>query len=144
MFRVSVLVLTLLVGAFTRLEAQVVHPCDVTVGEQTIMSGSPHKVQFCSPQTDRVEALVAYVDGVAFDLLAVSAVSGPNATGWVLYDSPFFLQVQRGAHTIEVAAYNRNELTGALQIGPRSDPFAFAAVEPTPLTVAPRIVRVTR
>jgi hypothetical protein len=145
MFRVLFVVLALLVCAFAGLEAQTQHPCDVAgPSDPTIMSGSPHKLQFCSPQSDHIEAVVAYVDGVAFDLMAVTAVSGPSASGWVLYDTPHFLQVQRGTHNIEAATYNRRELDSTLQLGPRSSPFAFAAAEPTPLTVAPSIRGVVR
>lgn len=137
-----VVVLLLLVG---ELAAQPVHPCDAPMPtNQTIASGAPHKVQFCSLQSEQIEALVAYVDGVAFDLLPVTAVGAPSATGYVLYDSPSFLQVLRGAHTIEVAVYNRDALTDALQMGERSAPFAFGAVDPTPRPSAPQVKRVTR
>ena len=146
MFRVSVLVLALLVSAATAgLQAQA-HPCDVPQApDQTIASGAPHRVEFCSLQTDQVEAAVAYVDGVAFDLLPVQALSQPNVGGYVLYITPTpFMQVGRGTHTLQVAAYNRDALTDALQLGARSAPFPFGAVDPTPLPTAPVVKRVLR
>lgn len=121
------------------------HPCDQPAPTTTVIqSGAPHKISFCSLASDNVEAVVAYVDGQAFDLLAVTARTAPSATGMVLYESPLFLQTTRGEHVLEAATYNRNALTGQLQLGARSLPFGFAAVDNTPLPTAPAIKGVMR
>jgi hypothetical protein len=121
------------------------HPCDQqTTSTQVIQSGAPHKVTWCSPASDNLQALVVYVDGQAYDLLAVTPLTAPSASGMVQYESPLFLQVSRGEHTLEAATYNRNQLSGQLQLGPKSGPFVFAAVDVTPLTTAPVIKGVSR
>lgn len=122
------------------------HPCDSAAPTtQVIQSGAPHKVEFCAKASDNVEAVVMYVDGAAFDLLAVTAKTAPSGAGDVLYETPPFLQVSRGDHTLDAAAYNRNALTGQLQLGPRTPaPFVFAAADPTPLAAAPALKRVVR
>ena len=134
----------ILVGLASGAHAQT-HPCDQPPpASTTIGSGAPHKVQWCSRQSDLIEALVAYVDGAPFDLLPVTAKTAPSATGDVLYESPGFLQVSRGSHVLILAVYNRNQLTGALQLGVPSPPFPFVAVDDTPLPTAPAIKGVVR
>jgi hypothetical protein len=121
------------------------HPCDQPPPPQsTIQSSSPHKVQFCLPQTDAPEAILAKVDGQPFDLVAVAAKTGPSTTGKVLYESAPFIQVPKGTHQLEVAAYNRNALTGTLQLGAFSSPLAFAAVDDTPKPAAPEVKGVVK
>lgn len=142
-FRVFVFVLLSL--CLTRTAQAQTHPCDQPApATQTIQSGAPHKVAFCSAQTANVEALVAYVDGQAFDLLAIVAKTAPSASGMVLYESPLFLQVAKGTHVLEAALYNRNQFTNTLQLGAKSAPFSFDAVEDTPLPTAPVIKGVSR
>jgi hypothetical protein len=99
---------------------------------------------WCQPAADNIEALVVYLDGKAFDLLPISALTGPNAGGWVQYETALFLQVARGDHILEVAAYNRDILTKQLQVGLKTPPFLFAAVDNTPLPSAPVIKRISK
>lgn len=121
------------------------HPCDQPApATVTIQSGAPHKVQFCSPANDGVEAVLANVDSVPTDLVPVVAKTAASATGLVLFETTLFLQVSRGAHTLTVASYNTNALTGALQLGPASSPFAFTAVDDTPLPIPPSLRGVVR
>jgi len=122
------------------------HPCDVQApSAQTIASGAPHRAAFCAPAADTPEAAIAWIDGQAVDLIPVTATSAPSATGDVLYETTTrFLQVARGLHVLEMAIYNRNALTGTLQVGAKSAPFSFAAVDETPLPTAPAITGVTR
>ncbi len=121
------------------------HPCDQAPTPQaTIQSGAPHKIQFCAPQSDAVEAIVANVDGKPFDLLPVTAKTPPSATGKVLYETTLFLQVAKGTHTLAVAAYNRNAFTGQLQLGAFTSPFPFAAADDTPPPSVPAILGVVR
>jgi hypothetical protein len=129
----------ILIGVASGVSAQT-HPCDQPPPvSTTIASGAPHKVQFCLPQSDQPEALLARVDTVATDLVPVTAKTGPSVTGLVLYESAVFLQVSRGSHVLTIAAYNRNQLTGQLQLGAASAPFPFDAVDDTPLPTAPAI-----
>jgi len=130
-------------AATVRVQAQT-HPCDqATVQNPTINSGAPHKAAFCQPQADLIEAAVAYVDTVAVDLLAVTAKTPPSATGKILYETPVFIQVSRGAHLLEMASYNRNTFTGQLQLGPRSSPFPFTA-DDSPVPVVPDVKGIQR
>ena len=134
----------LLLVASVGLEAQT-HPCDQPPpASTTIAAGSPHRVQFCARASDNVEAMLARVDSTPFDLVAVTARTAPSATGQVLYESGQFLQVPRGTHVLTVAAYNRNALTGQLQLGAESAPFTFGAVDETPLPAAPAVKGVVR
>lgn len=121
------------------------HPCDQPApSTTTILGGAPHRVQFCLPQSDQPEALLATVDGVATDLVPVTAKTGPSATGQALYESGLFLQVPRGTHVLVLAAYNRDQVTGQLQLGTASAPFTFAAVDDTPRPGAPTVKGVVR
>jgi hypothetical protein len=127
-----------------RVNAQT-HPCDQPApATVTVQSGAPHKVQFCSPAGDGVEAVLATVDAVPTDLVPVTAKTTASATGLVLFETTLFLQVSRGAHTLTIASYNTNAITGALQLGPASSPFAFTAVDDTPLPTAPSLRGVVR
>jgi hypothetical protein len=120
------------------------HPCDQTIApDPVIASAAPHKAAFCQPQTDLIEAAIAYVDGVAVDLLAVTPKTGPSATGMVLYETPLFIQVSRGAHILEMASYNRNTFTGELQMGSRSVPFPFSA-DDSPVPAGPTVKGILR
>jgi hypothetical protein len=128
-------VLAVLLGSVASASAQT-HPCDVTPTSQTIPYGVPHKVQFCSPKADNVEATVAYVDGIASALMPVTAVGTPNGIGLQLYETALFLNVSKGNnHVLEVSAYNR-DAAGVSQNGPKSPPFVFAVVDANPLTVS--------
>jgi hypothetical protein len=121
------------------------HPCDQPAPlNPVIQSGAPHKVTFCSPATDNVAAVKVTVDGQAFDSLAATPITGPSLNGQVQYETPAFLQVSRGDHSLTAATYNRDQFTGQLRLGPTSAPFGFAAVDSTPLTTAPRIMGVSR
>lgn len=113
------------------------HPCDVAApATANITQGIPHRVQFCSPEADRVEAAVAYVDGVASSLMPVTAVSVKSSKGEVLYETPVFLSLNnRGNHQLQVAAYNRNS-NGTAQEGPKSSPFVFAVSAENPLSLS--------
>lgn len=114
------------------------HPCDTAPpASQSITVNVPHKAQFCSPETDKVEAAIAYVDGVASALMPVTAVGVKSTvSGKVLYETPLFLtSSNRGNHTLTVAAYNR-DAAGVSQAGPQSPPFAFAVVDEFPLQVS--------
>lgn len=121
------------------------HPCDqappTTV---TIASGAPYKVQFCS--ADSPEAMVGYVDGTAFDMVPVVArTATPSTTGYTLYESNPFIQVVKGQHQLLVRLYNRNALTGQLQLGDAMPaPFAFTAVDDTPKAAAPKIMGIIK
>ena len=128
-----------------RLDARQTHPCDQAAPAQvTIQAGAPHKVQFCSPASDNVEAIVGYVDGTAFDMVSITAKTAPNAIGKVLYESAAFIQVPKGAHTLTVRAYNRDGLSGNLQLGAESAPLSFAAADSTPPASAPSIMGVVK
>jgi hypothetical protein len=121
------------------------HPCDQSAPTTvTILSGAPHKVQMCLPQSANAEAVLAVVDAVPFDLVPIVARTGPSATGQVLYESGAFVQVSRGPHTLTLRAYNRNALTGQMQLGDPSLPFDFSAVDDTPVPAAPKILNVIR
>jgi len=122
------------------------HPCEqATPPTITLQSGAPHKVQFCSPVSDAPEAMLATVDATPFDLVPVTARSQPSATGQVLYESGVFLQVAKGNHTLAVALYNRNALTGQLQLGDATPvPLSFAAVDDTPKAAAPKIIGIVK
>ncbi len=122
------------------------HPCDqAPAATVTIASGAPHKVQLCAKATDNVEALLALVDATAHDLVPlVARTSTPSATGLTLYESTPFVQVPRGQHTLTVRLYNKNELTGQMQLGDASAPFAFAAVDDTPAPAAAKILGVVK
>lgn len=121
------------------------HPCDQPPpATTTIGSGAPHKASWCSAQGDKIEALLANIDGVPYDLLPVTAKTGPSATGKILYESPLFIQVPRGAHILTLATYNKSTVTGALQLGAVSAPFPFSAVDDTPVPTAPEIKGVSR
>jgi hypothetical protein len=122
-----------------------IHPCDQAApASQTIQSGSPYRLQFCSPIADGIEAIVGYVDNLAFDLVPVVVVTGPNASGLAWYESAPFIQVARGSHVLSARVYNRNGLTGLLQLGPVSSPFSFSAVDDTPVPAAAVIKGVVR
>ncbi len=121
------------------------HPCEqAPPATVTIQSGAPHRVTWCSPLADHIEALVAFVDGTPTEINTVTAKTQASAAGLVLYESPLFLQVAKGAHILRVAAYNRNQFTGQLQLGAQSANFPFDAVEDTPPPTAPAIKGVTR
>jgi len=121
------------------------HPCDQAAPTGTVIqSGAPHKVAFCSPSTDNVQAVVIYVDGQAYDLIAIVPLTAPSGSGFILYETPPLVQVARGDHEVRAATYNRNQLTGQLQVGPQSAPFVFGAVDPTPLTAPPVLKGVSR
>lgn len=120
------------------------HPCDAASGGSAVLqSGAPHRVQFCEPAAAFIEAAVVWVDGQTFDLLAVSAVTGPNAAGLILYETPVFLQVARGTHTVEVAAYNRG-FGGELQLGAKSPPFSCVGVDDQAVPPAPIVIGLLR
>jgi hypothetical protein len=121
------------------------HPCDqAQTPLPTIASGAPHRIQFCQLQSDQPEALIVVVDSQPFDLLPITAKTGPSATGKVLYETTLFLQVSKGTHVLTAATYNRNGLTGALQVGANSPPFTFAAVDDTPKPGAPAVMGISR
>lgn len=136
---VFLLLLMTAVGAQT-------HPCDQTpVATITILSGAPHKLQFCVLQSDNVEALVGFVDTTAFDLVAVTVrTATPNAGGLILMESAPFIQVPKGQHQVYAKAYNRNALTGQLQFGEASLPLPFSAVDDTPMAAAPKLMNVLK
>jgi hypothetical protein len=145
-----VLCLLVIGGAFgtrsfaTTVAAQT-HPCDQPApATVTIVSGAPHKVQLCLPQTAAAEAILAVIDATPFDLLPITAKTAPSTTGQVLYESGAFLQVAKGSHTLTVRAYNRNQLTGQMQLGDPSPPFSFAAVDDTPVAAAPKVITIIR
>jgi hypothetical protein len=98
----------------------------------------------CLPQSANAEAVLAVVDAVPFDLVPITARTGPSATGQALYESGAFVQVSRGQHTLTLRAYNRNALTGQMQLGEASAPFNFSAVDDTPVPAAPKILNVIR
>lgn len=121
------------------------HPCDQAAPvSQTIPAGVPHKLTFCQPSTDRAEAVIVMVDAQVFDLLPVTALTQPSATGLVLYETALFLNVESGQHQLVAATYNLNQATGARQVGPASPPFSFAALAETPLPSVPVIKGVAR
>lgn len=134
----------LFVLSTVRVEAQT-HPCDTPLwSDQVLTSGAPYKVQFCHPQSERAEAALGTVNGIAFDLLPVTAISSMNATGYVLYETTSFIQVPKGTHQFYIQVYNKNVLTGALQLGALAGPFVFGADDPTPPPSAPKPVRLVR
>jgi hypothetical protein len=122
------------------------HPCDQPpVATITLLSGAPHKLQFCVPQSDNVEAVIGFVDTTAFDLVAVTVrTATPNAGGLILLESAPFIQVPKGQHQVYAKAYNRNALTGELQVGAASLPLPFAAVDDTPPAAAPKLMNVIK
>jgi len=122
------------------------HPCDQSTPPTiTLQSGAPHKVQFCSTLADAPEAMLSTVDATPFDLVPVTPKSQPSATGQVLYESGIFLQVGKGNHTLTLALYNRNALTGQLQLGDATPvPLSFAAVDDTPKAAAPKIIGIVK
>lgn len=120
------------------------HPCDQPPPPQSsISSGAPYRVQFCQPQADQVQAVIAFVDGVAHDLLPVTAKTGPSSTGKVLYETGQFFQVAKGTHSMILASYNR-DASGALQLGAATAPFTFAAVDAVPLPSVPAIIGILK
>jgi hypothetical protein len=127
------------------LAAAQTHPCDqpppATV---TIASNAPHKVQLCAQQSDAPEALLAVVDSQNYDLLPITERTGASATGLVLYETTLFLQVPRGSHTLTLRLYNRNVLTGQLQLGVAAGPFPFVAADDTPPAAAPKFLGIIR
>jgi hypothetical protein len=144
--RCFLVALALLLALVAAVEASAqTHPCDITApSAQTIASAAPHRALFCQPGSENAEAVIAWVDGQAVDLLPVTAKSAPSTSGLVLYETSLFIQVARGLHVLELSTYNRNALTGQLQVGAKSAPFSFAAVDETPLPTAPAIKGVTR
>jgi hypothetical protein len=122
------------------------HPCDqAPAATVTIVSGAPHKVQFCAKSSDNVEALLGLVDTQPFDLVPlVAKTPTPNAAGLTLYESGAFVQVPKGQHTLTLRLYNKNELTGQMQLGEASAPFGFTAVDDTPLPAAPKVLNVVK
>lgn len=137
MFRRLTLTLCALLACSSAAFAQA-HPCDAAPpSSQSIPQNTPHKVVFCSPASDNVEAAVAYVDGVASALMPVTVKAAQSTvSGKVLYETPVFLSTSnRGNHTLTVAAYNR-DAAGVSQAGPQSPPFAFAVVAEAPLAVS--------
>lgn len=121
------------------------HPCDAPApGATTIAAALPHKLQFCALASEAIEALIVVLDGTPIDLVPITAKTQPSALGLTLYETTPFLQVARGAHVITAAAYNRNALTGQLQVGAASPPFSFGAVDDTPIPTAPSIRGVAR
>lgn len=142
--RVLGLVLLCLLGTVRGAAAQS-HPCDTPgPATQTVAADLPHRLQWCSPAADALEALIAIIDGTPIDLLPVTAKTAPSAVGKVLYESPLFLQVPPGQHVLTAAVYNRDALTGQLQVGLPSAPFSFAAVRNTPKPEPPAILGVAR
>jgi hypothetical protein len=129
--------------ANVRVQAQT-HPCDQAIPPNpTIASGAPYKAAFCSQQSDLIEAAVGYLDGVPYDLLPVTAKTGPSSTGKILYETPMFIQVSRGAHLLTVATYNRNTFLGTLQLGAPSAPFPFGA-DDSPVPAPPIVTGISR
>lgn len=122
------------------------HPCDQPPAAQpTIQSGAPYRASFCALQSDKVEAALATVDSTAFDLLPlVLKTPTPSVSGKVLYETASFIQVPKGAHTLTIALYNKNTLTGLMQLGPASPPFPFAADDDTPKPAAAEIKGVVK
>jgi len=122
------------------------HPCDApTPATMTIASGAPHRLQLCAQLTDAPEAMLVTVDGQNFDLVPITPKSQPSAVGQVVYESGQFLQVPKGNHTLQVALYNRNALTGQMQLGtPMPIPLSFAAVDDTPKAAAPKILNIIK
>lgn len=122
------------------------HPCDQAApATVTILSGSPHKAQFCAVASDNVEALLATVDNTPFDLVPVVAKTAtPSASGLSLYESSPFIQAPRGQHTLTLRLYNKNQFTGQMQLGAASSPFVFTAVDDTPVPAAPKILNVVK
>jgi hypothetical protein len=121
------------------------HPCDTNPSVAvTIQSGASYKVGFCTAASDNITAARGFVDGVVFDNLAVTAVSAPSASGQVLYETSAFVRVAKGTHVLEVASYNRNKLTGAVQLGAKSAPFSFSAEDDTPPPGAPAVKGLSR
>ena len=137
--------LAMLASAATPAAAQT-HPCDQAApATVTIVSGAPHKVQFCAKSTDNVEALLGVVDAQPFDLVPIVAKTPtPNATGLTLYESGAFVQVPKGQHTLTLRLYNKNQLTGQMQLGDTSPPFGFIAVDDTPPAAAPKLMNVIK
>ena len=127
------------------------HPCDqpppATV---TIASGSPHKAQFCQPQSDNAEAVLGILDAgtpnaANFDLVSVTLKTPtPNVAGLVMFETAAFIQVPKGSHTLTLRAYNKNQATGQSQLGAASDPFPFGAVDETPVPAAPKTKNVVK
>jgi hypothetical protein len=135
-----------IVALFSSPASAQTHPCDEpTSSVQTIAAGAPHAVTLCEDQAANIEAVIVWIDGQAVDLQPIAAKSAANAAGLVLYETTQrFVQVAKGLHVVEAAAYNRNKLTGNLQVGAKSDPFSFAADDPTPVPAAPVIKGITR
>jgi hypothetical protein len=137
MFRQLLTLCAVLVCSSATAYAQT-HPCDTPAPTSTsIPQNVPHKIQFCSPQTDNVEAAVAYVDGVASALQPVTAVGAKSPTsGLVLYETALFLSVaNRGNHTLQLSTFNR-DATGVSQEGAKSSPFVFAVNAEFPLSLS--------
>ena len=133
------------------IDAGQTHPCDqVPPAEVTIASGAPHKSQFCSLQSDGVEAVLAILNAgtsgeLNFVLVPIAVKTPtPNANGYILLETAPFLQVPRGQHTLTLKAYNTNKLTGLTQLGDPSLPFPFGADEDTPRAAAPKVMGIVR
>lgn len=143
--RKCVVAMAILLGCANVVSAQT-HPCDQPPATNvTILSGAPHKLQFCVPQSDNVEAIIGFVDNAAFDLVAVTVKTAtPNASGLILLESAPFIQVPKGSHQVYAKAYNKNQLTGQLQVGAASIPLPFAAVDETPTAAAPKLLNVIK
>jgi len=130
----------------SRAEAQP-HPCDqATPSSVTVQAGATHFVRWCSPLTDRIEALVLFVDGVPTSLLAVAQVSGANSAGLAFYQSAYALTLPVGTHVVEAGVYNLDQATGVLQRGPLASltVYALSGAGATPPPIAPAIKDVLR
>jgi hypothetical protein len=125
--------------------AQQAHPCDDPLEWEatTIQSGAAYYLEFCAPTASSIEAVALYLDGRAIEFVVVTAQGLPNGAGLVLYRTAPIIQVTRGPHTLEIAAYNRTAVEGTLQLGVRSGPFPFDGVDEraAPSAVSPLWIR---
>lgn len=119
------------------------HPCDVTPPTTgSAISTTPLFAEWCQPLTNAIDAVTVYRGGTPTKLTPLEQQTPTaNAGGLVQYRVSIG-PLPAGTHTIELAAWNKNQ-NGVAQEGPRSLPFTLTVAALLPAPVAPSRVRVT-
>lgn len=119
------------------------HPCDQPAATSAkVATTTVVKAEFCSPQSDFVDAVTVYTGTTATNLSTLEQVTPtPNSAGLVQYRITLGTYAA-GTYEVQVSAWNKSGVNGAAQEGPKSSPFALTVVTPNPAPVAPKIVRV--
>jgi hypothetical protein len=141
--RTLTLALVLLMALAVTAQAQTFDPCAASSGSATIAAGSTPKARWGQPPAENIEAVVVYGQGPnPINLTPLTQVAPVGPCGLAGYEVVLGT-FAAGTHSVQIASINRNNVSGALQEGPKSSPFALTAVVPNQAPTAPQNFRVS-